>query len=143
MCEGHDCSLKLNMRPMGHIAHLRKQFKSINTYDYIIMLIKRRKKIHVMITYCFFNWILTPGCFVPKLVEIGSVVLEKRFFFISSMYFRQFCNNLPLEIGWVLHLNKLGSPSPKDALWQVWLKLAQWFWRRRFFNLINVFFAIS
>ena len=22
-------------RPMGHIAHLRKQFKSINTYDYI------------------------------------------------------------------------------------------------------------
>ena len=31
------------MRPMGHIAHLRKQFKSINTYDYIMMLIKRRK----------------------------------------------------------------------------------------------------
>ena len=32
-------------RPMGHmIAHLRKQFKSINTYDYIITLIKRRKK---------------------------------------------------------------------------------------------------
>ena len=23
-----------NKRPMGHIAHLRKQFKSINTYDY-------------------------------------------------------------------------------------------------------------
>ena len=34
-----------NKRPMGHIAHLRKQFKSINTYDYIITLIKRRKKI--------------------------------------------------------------------------------------------------
>ena len=29
---------------MGHIAHLRKQFKSINTYNYIITLIKRRKK---------------------------------------------------------------------------------------------------
>ena len=29
---------------MGHIAHLRKQFKSINTYDYIITLIKQRKK---------------------------------------------------------------------------------------------------
>ena len=29
------------------------------------------------------------------------------------------------------HLNKLESPSPKDALCQVWLKLAQWFWRRR------------
>ena len=30
-------------RPMDHIAHLRKQFKSINTYDYIITLIKRIK----------------------------------------------------------------------------------------------------
>ena len=32
----------INKRPMGHIAHLRKQFKLINTYDYIITLIKRR-----------------------------------------------------------------------------------------------------
>ena len=31
----------------------------------------------------------------------------------------------------VLHLNKLEFPSPKDAFCQVWLKLAQWFWRRR------------
>ena len=29
------------------------------------------------------------------------------------------------------HLTKLESPSPKDALCQVWLKLAQWFWKRR------------
>ena len=27
-------------RPMGHIAHLRKQFKSINTYDYVTFLNK-------------------------------------------------------------------------------------------------------
>ena len=33
--------------------------------------------------------------------------------------------------GVALHLNKLESPSAKDALCQVWLKLAQWFWRRR------------
>ena len=39
----------------------------------------------------------------------------------------------------VLHLNKLQSPSPKDALCQVWLKLAKWFWRRRFLNFVNVF----
>ena len=38
-----------------------------------------------------------------------------------------------------LHLNKLESPSPKDALCQICLKLAQRFWRRRFFNLVNVF----
>ena len=42
----------------------------------------------------------------------------------------------------VLHLNKIESPSPKDALCQVWLKLAQWFWRRRFLNFVNVFSLI-
>ena len=88
MCESSRKSVKsteksvkfTNKRPMGHIAHLRKQFKSINTYDYIITLIKRRK------------------------------------------------NNINLE-----------STSPKDALCQDWLKLAQWFWRRRLFNFVNVF----
>ena len=42
---------KDNKRPMGHIAYLRNQFKSIHTfaqsYDYIIMLIWRRKKNHL------------------------------------------------------------------------------------------------
>ena len=33
---------------------------------------------------------------------------------------------------------KLDSQSPKDALCHDWLKLVQWFWRRRFFNFINV-----
>ena len=39
----------------------------------------------------------------------------------------------------VLHLNKLESLSLQDALCQVWLKLAQWFWRRRFLNFVNLF----
>ena len=55
------------------------------------------------------------------------------------LYFCKFCNYLPLENGQALHLNKLESPSPKDALSQVWLKFAQWFWRRRFSNFVNVF----
>ena len=46
-----------NKRPMGHIAHLTKQFKSINTYDYIITLIK---KINFMRIYWFFVWKKTP-----------------------------------------------------------------------------------
>ena len=50
-----------------------------------------------------------------------------------------FHNYLPLEKGVALHLNKLEYPSPKDALCQVWLKLALWFLRRRFFNFVNVF----
>ena len=67
---------------MGHIAHLRKQFKSLNKYDYIITLIKRRKKktLWEIIASSFEEtWILfTQWCFVPSLVEIGSVVLEKK-----------------------------------------------------------------
>ena len=52
--------------------------------------------------------------------------------------FSLFHNYLPLKEGGALHLIKLKFPSPKDALCQVWLKLTQWFWRRRFFNFINV-----
>ena len=86
------------------------------------------------------TWIpFTQGCFVPSLVEIGSVVLEKKIF--------KFCQCIsaislssPLDKkGVTLHLNKLEFPSPKDASHQVWLKLAQRFWRRRFSKFINVF----
>ena len=40
----------------------------------------------------------------------------------------------------VLHLNKLESPSPKKALCQIWLKLAEWFWRRSFFKISSMYF---
>ena len=39
----------------------------------------------------------------------------------------------------VIHLNKLESPLPTNAVYRVWLKLAQWFWRKRFLNFVNVF----
>ena len=44
-------------------------------------------------------------------------------FKISSMFFRYFVI-IPLEKGLTFNLNKLDSPSHKDALNQVWLKLA-------------------
>ena len=53
--------------------------------------------------------------------------------------FSLFRNYLPFEKGRGLHLNKLDSPSPKDALCQVWFEMAKWFWRRRFLNFVNVF----
>ena len=62
----------------------------------------------------------------------------RRRFFNFVNVFSLFRNYLPLEKGEALHLNKTESPSPKDALCQVWLKLAQWFWRR-FFYFVNVF----
>ena len=57
-----------------------------------------------------------------------QVVLEKKIF-----QFLHFCDYFPFEEDLVLHLNKLEFPSPKNDLYQVWLKLACWFWRRRFF----------
>ena len=44
-----------------------------------------------------------------------------------------------MKKGVALHLKKLDSASPKDTLFQDWLKLAQWFWRRVFLNFVNVF----
>ena len=41
-----------------------------------------------------------------------------------------FRNYLPIGKGRALHLN-FEPLSPKNALCQVWLKLALWFWRRR------------
>ena len=51
---------------------------------------------------------------------------------------------LPLENGLALHLYKFEFPSPNNAMCQVWLKMAQWFWRRlsvlvgefRYFSII-------
>ena len=73
------------------------------------------------------------------MVDFGLVVLEKKVLnsvniFLAFPYYT--C--IPLEKGGALHLNKLESPSSKDALNQVQLKLAEWFWRR-FVNLVNVF----
>ena len=57
------------------------------------------------------------------------------------MDFRYFVIISPLEVGVGHHLNKLESPSPKDALCQVWLKLAQWFLKGRFlkFRVFSLF----
>jgi hypothetical protein len=54
---------------------------------------------------------------------------RRRFLNIFSVFFL-FRYHFPLEKGYPLSLNKLESSSPKDDLCQVWLKLAQWFWRR-------------
>ena len=60
---------------------------------------------------------------MSHLVEIGRAVLE-----MKILKFRQciFANSLlfPSEKGWALQLNKFEASSPKEALCQVWLKLA-------------------
>ena len=71
-------------------------------------------------------------------LKLAQWFWSRRFFNFVNV-FSLFRNYLPLEKGRALHLNKLESPSPKDALCQVWLKVVQWFWRRFFLNFVNVF----
>ena len=53
-----------------------------------------------------------------------------------SVYFRYY---LQSGNSMAFPLNKFENPLPKDALCQVWLKLAQWSWRKRFLNVVNAF----
>ena len=66
---------------------------------------------------------------------------EDFFTFVNLYLF--FRNYLPSAKSVTLHLNKVDSPSPKDDLCQIWLKLAKTHWKRRNFIFFNVFFAIS
>ena len=70
-------------------------------------------------------------------LKLAQWFLRRCFKFINV--FSLFCNYLHLEKGMALHLNKLDSSSPKDALCQAWLKLTLWFLRRRFFKFVNIF----
>ena len=85
-----------NKRSMGHITHLRKQFKSINTYDYIITLIKRRRKniIDFRIIYWFFICRnlnpLHPRMLCAKFGWNWLSGSGEDDFLISSMYFHYF-----------------------------------------------------
>ena len=49
--------------------------------------------------------------------------------------FLRICYYLPLNKGVAPHLKKIETLSTKDALYQVWLKLAEW---KRFLNFVNV-----
>jgi hypothetical protein len=63
------------------------------------------------------------------LLKLACWFWKRRFLKIFSK-FSLFRYYLPLKKVSPLHLNNLESPSPKDDLCHVWLKLAQWFWRR-------------
>ena len=87
-----------NKKPMSHIAHL---FKSINTYDYVITLIKRRKNINFMRIYWFIIWTkLNPVHQRMFCVKFGwnwpSGSGEQNFIYFVNV-FSLFLSYLPLE----------------------------------------------
>ena len=93
-----------NKRPMGHIAHLINQFKLMNTFERSY-------------DYTYY--------------KIDQVVQEENFEF-RECTFAIFVIISHYKKAWPFYLNKLKSSLPRDAFCQVWLKLAQWFFRRRF-----------
>ena len=68
----------INKRPMGHIAHLKKQFQSIKTFaqscDDTIILVKRK---NIIISVSFLRFTCNE-CFRSSFVEIVSAVLKKK-----------------------------------------------------------------
>jgi hypothetical protein len=65
-------------------------------------------------------------------------IIIRRLVSVLSVLWLYFCDYLPFEGDLVLYLNNLESPSPKDNLYQVWLNLVCWFWRR-FLKNFSVF----
>ena len=73
---------------------------------------------------------LHPRMLCQVWLKLARWFWRRRFLKVVNL-FLLFPNYLPFGKGVVLLLNKLESPSPGNTLCQVWLKLAQWFWRRR------------
>ena len=87
----------------------------------MVLVCKALSPLHSRVHYAMFGW----NCHQKKIFKLDKCISTILIFHLEK------------EI--VLYLNKLDSPSPKDALCQVYLKLALWFWRRRFLYFVNVF----
>ena len=70
-----------------------------------------------------------------KIWVILAQWFSRKNFFNDLAIFLHFCDYLPFEKDLALDLYHFEFPLPKDDLYQVWLKLACWFWRRRFFSI--------
>ena len=105
------------------------QFKSINTFDCIISLIRRKYQLFSLweLNGSSLEQLESPS---PKAalcqvwLKLAQWFWWWRFFNFVHL-FLLFRNYLTLEMGVALHLNNFESPQPKDALCQVWLKMAQ------------------
>ena len=99
---------------MGHIAHLRKQIKSKNSYDYHNADYEKKKSIFFfMRSEWFFIWTNLNPIHPRSLVEIGPVVLEKKIFKNASMYFCYFIIISPWKMTQPLIWTNFGPLHPR------------------------------
>ena len=110
---------------------LRRRFlNSVNVFSLFRYYLHLEKALPIILTFESHS---PNDALCHDLLKLAQWFL-RRFFFNFVNVFSPLCNYLPLKKSRVLYLNKLESPSHKDGLCQVWLKLGQWFLRRRFFN---------
>ena len=102
---------------------LEKKIKSLSMYFRYFIIISPQKRAWLLISSS------PKDALCQVWLKLALWFLRRRFLKFVNI-FSLFPYYLPLEKGVALHLNKLKSPSPKDALCQVWLKLALWFLRR-------------
>jgi hypothetical protein len=72
---------------------------------------------------------ITRGCFHISFSFPDLFVLRKKKFENFIIFFL-ISNYLPFKKILVLNFHNFESSEPKNALYQVWSKLVQWFWRR-------------
>jgi hypothetical protein len=99
---------------------------------YIFVIISPLKKIWSFVWTNLNS--LHPRVICVKCKWIWPAGSGEEFFFKLFSVFLLFRYYLPLEKGYPLRFYKFEFPLPKDDVCQVYLKLAQWFWRRKFWN---------
>ena len=130
-----------NKRPMGHIVHLRNQFKSMSEYIWEKFWLIVSNFFNVFMLFQIispwkrawpFIWTnlkipFTQGCFVPSLVEIGPVVLEKMKMWkvtttttrATTTDYRQIVNrkaHLSLQLRWVIGVAQIQSHTKNPTI---------------------------
>ena len=139
------CPYSFSIHPR-FIWFCKKQFKPVQNnkhfWEKLWLYQMERKKKTLSFSFLKIEWSLFVKPFICKtLSPLHPRMLYAKFgwnwpngsgeedFYIFVNVFSLFCNNLPLQKGGALHLYKLESPSPKDALCHVWLKNFWWRWK--------------
>ena len=67
---------------------------------------------------------------MPSLDKAGPVVMERKILiiYVINLLLLFHYSYLPLECGPSFEKKNLNFPLPTNALCQIWLKLAKWFW---------------